>query len=168
MTDPGHSLDDDAAARAGVGILTVSDTRTAETDRGGDLAAALAAEAGHAVVRRALVPDDERRIAETLRQWIDLGLDLVITTGGTGIMRRDVTPEAVRPLLDRELPGFSAALALLSLEDVGPRALLGRALMGAAGRTLVAVLPGSPPAVRLAMTRLILPLVPHALRELRR
>lgn len=168
MSREAHEAAGRALGAIGVGILTVSDSRTPASDPGGDLASSLARDAGHRVVARALVRDDPPAIQAALRQWIDEQVDLVVTTGGTGLARRDVSPEAVRPLLDRELAGFAAAFAVLSLQAVGPAGLVGRALMGVCRRTLVAVLPGSPDAVRLAMTRLVLPLAPHALHELRR
>ena len=150
-------------------VITVSDTRTPETDTGGDLASRLLEEDGHQVVGRRIVPDEVDAIRGAVCQALDNpAVEAVILTGGTGIAPRDRTPEAVRPLLDRELPGFGELFRMLSYQQVGAAALLSRAFAGAAGRRFVACLPGSPKAVALAMERLILPEIRHILSELSR
>jgi len=147
-------------------VLTVSDTRTPETDSGGDRVAELLSEAGHPVVLRAIVPDDAAKIADATRASLARDdVRAVILTGGTGIAPRDVTPEAVEPLLDRVVPGFGELFRTLSYEDIGSAALLSRALAGLAGGKLVFVLPGSRGAVKLGMEKLILPEIGHLAAE---
>jgi molybdenum cofactor biosynthesis protein B len=156
----------DAAVSVPTAVITVSDTRTPETDRGGDTVAELLESAGHPVVSRQIVPDDPERIAAALEA--QLGSDLaraVIFTGGTGVAPRDVTPESVEPLLERVVPGFGELFRTLSYEDIGSAALLSRALAGLARGRVVFVLPGSRGAVRLAMEKLILPEIGHLAAE---
>jgi len=150
-------------------VLTVSDSRTLDTDEGGRSIARLLTEAGHTVVDRQLVPDDPERVRQTVQDVV--GRDaarIIITTGGTGIAGRDSTSEAIAGLFDKTLVGFGELFRMLSFEDIGPAAMLSRATAGVIGRTAVFVLPGSPAAVRLAMTRLILPELGHIARELTR
>jgi molybdopterin adenylyltransferase len=133
-----------------VAILTVSDagSRGEREDTSGVAIAAWAAERGFAVVERALVPDETGRIAAVLAQWADGDLaDLVLTTGGTGLTARDVTPEATRAVLDKEAPGIAEALRATAYPRF-PRAALSRGTAGVRGRTLVVNLPGSPGGVR--------------------
>jgi len=147
-------------------VLTVSDTRTAADDTGGDRVAALLAEAGHSVVARAIVPDQVEAIASAVKERLaDPEVRAVILTGGTGVAPRDVTPEAVEPLLDRVVPGFGELFRLLSYEDIGSAALLSRALAGIVGGKVVFVLPGSRGAVTLGMTKLVLPELGHLAAE---
>lgn len=148
-------------------ILTVSDTRTPETDTSGRAIRDLLAAAGHVIADRRLVPDDPPTVAAIVGEWRDAGdIRVVITTGGTGIARRDRTFEAVEPVLEKTLPGFGEIFRTLSFRDIGPGAMLSRAMAGIAGATAVFVLPGSEAAVRLAMTALILPQIGHLAREL--
>ena len=150
-------------------MLTVSDTRTPETDRGGDTIAELLSGGDHVVAGRTIVPDEPGRVRDTLRAAIEApDVDVVITTGGTGITQRDGTYEVVTGLLDKRLDGFGELFRALSYEEIGPAAMLSRATGGLAGRTIVLSLPGSPNAVRLAMTKLILPELGHLVREARR
>lgn len=150
-------------------MLTVSDTRTPETDRGGDTIVELLGEGGHVVAGRTIVPDEPDRVRETLSAAIEApDVDVAITTGGTGITQRDGTYEVVTRLLDKRLDGFGELFRALSYEEIGPAAMLSRATGGLAGRTIVLSLPGSPNAVRLAMTKLILPELGHLVREARR
>jgi molybdenum cofactor biosynthesis protein B len=143
-------------------VLTVSDTRTAETDRGGDLVVELLTAAGHSVAARRIVPDDPAAIQPLLVAWIaDASVEAIVLTGGTGIAPRDRTPEALAPLVDRPLPGFGELFRWLSFQDIGPAAMLSRATAGVAGTTLVFALPGSPAGVRLALEKLILPELGH-------
>jgi molybdenum cofactor biosynthesis protein B len=157
----------DAAPRAvPTGVITVSDTRTPETDTGGACAAELLAAAGHPVALREIVKDDAPAIAAALRRALARpDLRAVVLTGGTGIAPRDVTPEAVLPLLDRTLPGFGELFRALSYQEIGSAALLSRALAGLAGGKPVFVLPGSRAAVRLALERLVLPELAHLAGE---
>jgi len=144
----------------------VSDTRTLETDTGGALVAELLEEAGHLVTDRRVVADDVGAIREAVAAA--LGADAcraVLLTGGTGVAPRDVTPEAVAPLLDRELPGFGELFRMLSYEEIGSAALLSRALAGLRGAKALFALPGSRNAIRLAMTKLVLPELGHIVGE---
>jgi molybdenum cofactor biosynthesis protein B len=150
-------------------VLTVSDTRSLETDSGGALAVELLEGAGQPVVRRELVRDEPSEIAAALRRALaDEAVAAVVLTGGTGISPRDVTPEAVTPLLERTLPGFGELFRQLSYAEIGPAAMLSRALAGLAAGRPVFVLPGSRGALRLALERLILPELGHLAGEARK
>jgi molybdenum cofactor biosynthesis protein B len=147
-------------------VITVSDTRTQETDTGGDRVAAMLTAGGHPVVSREIVPDDASEIAGALRATlVREDVRAVILTGGTGVAPRDVTPEAVEPLLDRVVPGFGELFRALSYEDIGSAALLSRSLAGLASGRVVFVVPGSRGAVKLAMERLVLPEIGHLAAE---
>lgn len=132
-----------------VAVLTVSDTRTSDNDMsGGYLAESLVA-AGHALADRAIVPDDAAQIAAQVRRWAkDSSTDVILSTGGTGFGLRDVTPEAVRPLLDKQMDGFSALFHAVSRETVGISTLQSRALAGQIGDSFIFCLPGSTGACR--------------------
>jgi molybdenum cofactor biosynthesis protein B len=163
---PGHHHRKAAAVAVPTAILTVSDTRTLETDTGGARIAELLAAAGHPVVAREVVPDEPERIRAALEGYLRRdGVRAVILTGGTGVAPRDVTPEAVEPLLDRGVPGFGELFRMLSWQDVGSAALLSRALAGIAAGRVVFVLPGSRAAVELALEKLILPELGHLAAE---
>ena len=150
-------------------VLTVSDTRTIETDRSGALICELLEQAGHLVAARALVPDEEERVRAQVKEWLnDPAIDVVLCTGGTGLSPRDRTCEAVLPLLDRKIDGFGELFRTLSYEEIGAAAMLSRAIAGTNGQKAVFVMPGSSGAVRLAMTKLILPELTHLLGQLRR
>jgi len=154
---------------AACAVLTVSDTRTPETDSGGDLMVDSLLAAGHEVIERKIVRDDPEAIRTCLEAWIEAGqAQVVLTTGGTGIARRDTTIEVVEGLLDKELPGFGELFRMLSWQEISSAAMLSRALAGLAGPCLLFSMPGSPAAVRLALERLILPELPHLLWERRR
>jgi len=148
-------------------VLTISDTRTIETDTSGRAIAELLEAAGHSVVDRQLVRDEPVEVARIVNEAIARGeARAVITTGGTGISRRDSTYEALTALFDKRLDGFGELFRVLSFEDVGPAAMLSRATAGIIGRSVVFLLPGSEAAVRLAMSRLILPELGHLAYEL--
>lgn len=133
----------------GIAILTMSDTRTAAEDRSGDTLAALAAEAGHTVAARALLKDDAGTIRAQVAAWIgDPSVDVVLTTGGTGFTGRDVTPEAVRPLFEKEIDGFAVLFHQISFQSVGTSTIQSRACGGIARGTLIFCLPGSTGACR--------------------
>lgn len=163
-----------AAAEAQVGgvrvaVLTVSDTRTEATDTGGRLLRERLAEAGHVIVAHAIVRDEADAIADTVRAWLAApDTDAVITTGGTGIARRDRTVEALRPLVEREIPGFGEIFRWLSFQEIGAAAILSGAFAGVAGGKLLVCLPGSQGAVRLALEAILLPELRHLVWELRR
>ena len=147
-------------------IVTVSDTRTAETDTGGQRVFDLLTEAGHRVAQREIVPDEPEKIAGSLEALLDRGdVRAVILTGGTGVAPRDRTPEAIAPLLERVIPGFGELFRMLSYEDIGSAALLSRALAGMSRGVVVFALPGSRGAVQLAMEKLILPELGHLVAE---
>jgi len=130
-------------------VLAVSDTRTVETDKSGALLAERIASAGHELADRAIVPDDIGRIREQVTAWAeDRHVDVILTTGGTGFAPRDVTPEAVRPLLRREMDGFAIVFHQASLGTVGVATLQSRALAGQIGDTFIFCLPGSTGACR--------------------
>ncbi len=150
-------------------ILVVSDTRTLETDKGGALIEKLLEKAGHTVLARQIVRDEAADIERTVREASE-GIgdpEVVIVTGGSGIGARDCTPDALRPLIGKELPGFGEIFRVLSFEEVGAAAMLSRAFAGVMGRTLLFVLPGSTNAVKLAMEKLIVPELGHLVREVR-
>lgn len=150
-------------------ILTASDSRTLESDASGDTIQERLEDAGHRVVSRELVADDRSQIRRRLESWLQAAeLDLIVTSGGTGITTSDRTPEAVRPLLERELPGFGELFRWLSYQQLGAAAMLSRAAAGIHGSTAIFLLPGSPKAVELAMDELILPEIGHLLGLLRR
>jgi molybdenum cofactor biosynthesis protein B len=129
----------------GIAVLTVSDTRTEKTDKSGDVLAAKIAEAGHRLADRAIVTDDAKAVRKQVKKWIkDPNIDVVITTGGTGFSERDVTPEALKPLFEKEIDGFSALFHMLSYETVGTSTVQSRACGGLANGTLIFCVPGSP------------------------
>jgi molybdopterin adenylyltransferase len=132
-----------------IAVLTVSDTRTLETDSSGALLVERALTAGHIVVERLIVADERARIAEQLQCWVDgAGVDVVLTTGGTGITARDVTPEAVRDVIQKEIPGFGELFRAMSVATIGTSTVQSRALGGVAKSTYVFALPGSTGACR--------------------
>ncbi len=132
-----------------VALMTVSDTRTRADDRSGDVLEERVAAAGHVVAGRAIVRDDRAAIAARLRAWIaDPEVDAVISTGGTGVTGRDVTPEAFREVCDKEIPGFGELFRMLSHDKIGTSTIQSRATAGVAGGTYLFALPGSPGACR--------------------
>jgi molybdenum cofactor biosynthesis protein B len=169
-----HQHKEHAPRSVGVGVITVSTTRTEATDEGGDLLAKLAATAGHRVLARRLVQDDVFAIRQAVEDLSRVPeLRAVLLTGGSGITRTDVTVEAIEGLVEAWLPGFGELFRQLSYQDIGSAAILSRAFAGVAqvdggGRFLVAVLPGSPAAVRLAAQKLLLPELGHIVYELDR
>ncbi|UCE88033.1 MAG: molybdenum cofactor biosynthesis protein MoaB [Deltaproteobacteria bacterium] len=155
-----------AAAAVATAIVTVSDTRTPETDTGGALVEELLAAAGHPVAERRIVPDEPAAIEAALEALLKRDeVRAVVFTGGTGVAPRDRTPEAVEPLLDRVVPGFGELFRMLSYAEIGSAALLSRALAGLAKGRVVFVLPGSRGAVRLALEKLVLPELGHLAAE---
>lgn len=147
-------------------VITVSDTRSLETDSGGLLVVEQLEAAGHAVVSREIVRDEPAEIAAALERALAReGVGAVIFTGGTGVAPRDVTPESVEPLLDRVVPGFGELFRALSYQDIGSAALVSRALAGLARGRVVFAIPGSRGAIRLAMEKLIIPEIGHLAGE---
>ncbi|MBZ5201835.1 MogA/MoaB family molybdenum cofactor biosynthesis protein [Planomicrobium chinense] len=151
-----------------IAVLTVSDTRTPETDTGGALMKTLAEAAGIEVAGYRIVKDDQAEIKRAVAEWLEeKDLDAIVSTGGTGIAKRDVSIEAIEPLFEKEIPGFGELFRFLSFrEDIGTRALLSRASAGVASDKAIFVLPGSRGAVKLAMERLVLPELAHITFEL--
>jgi molybdenum cofactor biosynthesis protein B len=155
-----------APSQLGCAVITVSDTRTPETDGGGALLAELLAGAGHRLVSREIVRDEVAAIRAAAERA--LGREdcrALLLTGGTGTSPRDVTPEALRPLLERELPGFGELFRMLSFHEIGPAAMLSRAFAGSRAGKAVFGLPGSPAAIRLALEKLVLPELGHIVGE---
>lgn len=150
-------------------VITVSDTRTLDTDTSGRTIADSLASAGHVVHGRSLLKDEPADVSALVQQLVAGGdVDVVITTGGTGIASRDSTFEAVDGLLEKRLPGFGELFRMLSYHEIGARAMLSRATAGLAGRAIVIALPGSEAAVRLAMEKLVIPALGHLVHEARR
>ena len=150
-------------------VLTVSDTRTPETDTGGRTIRELLEQAGHSVAGHAIVRDEPAEVKARVSEQLAAGrARVIVTTGGTGITSRDGTFEAIDGLLETRLDGFGELFRMLSFEEIGSAAMMSRATAGTSGRTAIFVLPGSPDAVRLAMTRLILPELGHVVQQLNR
>ncbi|MBF6569836.1 MAG: molybdenum cofactor biosynthesis protein MoaB [Candidatus Binataceae bacterium] len=143
-----------------VGIITLSDTRTPDTDESGRVIRDLVERAGHQVVHYEIVPDTPELIERAIVNGIELAGALILS-GGTGIAPRDCTIEVVRPMLETELEGFGELFRMLSYQEIGPAAFLSRALAGVVKGKLVVALPGSPTACRLALEKLLLPELGH-------
>jgi len=162
---PGHA----APHRVGCAIVTVSDTRGRADDRSGAVLQQRLERGGHVVLSREWVRDEVAAIRRCVRSALARrGVDAVLVTGGTGVAPRDVTPEAVAPLVSRWLPGFGELFRMLSYREVGSAAWLSRAGAAVARGRLLVILPGSPAAVRLAADRLLVPELAHAARLLGR
>jgi molybdenum cofactor biosynthesis protein B len=141
-----------------IAVLTVSDTRTRENDTSGDVIQERLTTAGHKIAARAILRDDVEKLREQLRAWMaDKSVDAVISTGGTGLTKRDVTPEAFESLLTKTIPGFGELFRWLSYEEIGTSTIESRAFAGVADDTLVFCLPGSTGACRTGMDKIILP-----------
>jgi molybdenum cofactor biosynthesis protein B len=150
-------------------VVTVSDSRRGRDDTSGALAHELLERAGHEVVRRAWVKDEVTAIRRAVRALLKLAaVDVLVVTGGTGMAARDVTPEALLPLFERELPGFGEAFRARSAAQVGSASWFSRATAGVAAGRLIVLLPGSTRAVELALRELLLPEIIHAVRLLGR
>lgn len=133
----------------GIAVLTISDTRTAADDRSGDTLAQRITEAGHRLMDRSIVPDDRQAIFSRVKAWTETdGIDVVITTGGTGFTGRDVTPEALEPLFEKRMDGFSEVFHRISYDKIGTSTIQSRATAGVANATFIFVLPGSPGACK--------------------
>jgi molybdopterin adenylyltransferase len=169
LSESVHKHKESAPETVRVAILTISDTRTLETDTGGDIAQELLEGAGQEVVERQIVRDEVSGIRNSL---IDLlarsDVDAVVATGGTGISARDTTYEVVERMLEKRLDGFGEIFRMLSYEEIGSAAIMSRALAGSVGSKFVASLPGSRNAVRLAVEKLLVPELSHVVFELRK
>jgi len=152
---------------AACAVVTISDTRTPVTDRGGPLVVEQLQSSGHRVIVHEIVPDDIDRIGQLVEKLCAMNCDVIVLTGGTGIAPRDHAYETLFPMLEKRLDGFAELFRSLSFAEIGAAAMLSRALAGTRGKSIIFSLPGSPNAVRLGMERLILPVLPHAVALLR-
>lgn len=142
----------------GIAVLTISDSRTEATDTSGGALVDYVQSSGHRLAARAIVPDDVTRIRDLVTGWAGTSdVDVVLVTGGTGITGRDVTPEALEPLLTKTIPGFGELFRMLSYADIGAATIQSRAFAGLMDATLVFALPGSSGAVRLAIDKILRP-----------
>lgn len=163
MTSKSTSLHrEKAGTHANVSVLTISDTRTLETDLGGKLIADLCQAAGYKIIERSIVVDEIQPIRSSV-----LGLlghadcEAILITGGTGLAARDRTVDAVEALYDNAVPGYGELFRMLSYQDIGPASMLSRASAGRVGKKLIFTMPGSVAGVQLAMEKLIIPELPH-------
>ena len=153
----------------GFALITVSDSRTERTDKGGALLASLVTEAGHRLASRGLVRDDIGEIRGEVQAALALPeVDVLLVTGGTGLAPRDVTIEAVAPMFERDIPGFGELFRMLSFAEIGAAAMLSRATAGLVAGRAIFLLPGSPAALGLALSRLVLPEIAHLMAQARR
>ena len=156
-----------APSRVRCFVLTVSDTRTQATDKSGDAIAELLTAAGHEIVGRAIVKDEPADVAGVVSgQLASSQVQVIISTGGTGLTSRDSTYEAIEGLIEKRLDGFGELFRMLSYHDIGPASMLSRSVAGTARGKFIAALPGSEGAVRLAMTKLLVPELGHIAQQL--
>jgi len=164
-----HAGAGEAFSALAFGLLTVSDSRGSDDDVSGSVMRRLVAASGHRVHHTAIVPDDPPAVRDQVLAWaLDPSCDVVVSSGGTGLSARDHTVEAVAALFDVNIDGFGELFRLLSFEEIGSAAMLSRAAAGVVRGTPVFLLPGSPNAVTLALTRLVLPEIAHVVGELRK
>jgi molybdenum cofactor biosynthesis protein B len=169
LSESVHKHRESAPEKVRVAVLTISDTRTPDTDTGGDTVEELMRDAGHEIVERDIVRDEASSIQTRLVNLLARpDVDAVVTTGGTGISARDTTYEVVDRMLEKKLDGFGEIFRMLSYEEIGAAAVLSRAVAGAVGTKFIACLPGSRSAVRLAVERLLVPEISHVVFELRK
>ncbi|RLJ17672.1 molybdenum cofactor biosynthesis protein B [bacterium endosymbiont of Escarpia laminata] len=160
----GH-FEDTGFVPLNIAVLTVSDSRTEETDKSGDTLRDRAVEAGHNVVEKVIVPDDVYQMRAIVSRWIaDPDVHIIISTGGTGITGRDSTPEALMPLFDKSIKGFGELFRTISLEEIGASAIQSRAISGLANGTLIFCLPGSTGACRTGWDKILLAQLDHRTR----
>ncbi|RLJ16927.1 molybdenum cofactor biosynthesis protein B [bacterium endosymbiont of Escarpia laminata] len=160
----GH-FEDTGFVPLNIAVLTVSDSRTEETDKSGDALRDRAVEAGHNVVEKVIVPDDVYQMRAIVSRWIaDPDVHIIISTGGTGITGRDSTPEALMPLFDKSIEGFGELFRTISLEEIGASAIQSRAISGLANGTLIFCLPGSTGACRTGWDKILLAQLDHRTR----
>lgn len=158
-----------APASVGCFVLTISDSKTAETDSSGALIRELLTASGHRVAGSVIVRDEPADVQRVVREAVaDASVQVIVMTGGTGITSRDSTFEAVEALLDKRLPGFGELFRMLSYQEIGAAAMLSRAQLGVFQRRVVVSLPGSPNACRLALEKLLIPELGHLVREVQR
>lgn len=158
-------LDAEALQPVTIAVLTVSDTRTLETDRSGNELATLLGSAGHHLLERRLCADDKYAIRAVVSQWIaQEAVQVIIVTGGTGITARDITPEALQPLFDKDIPGFGELFRSVSFTEIGTSTVQSRAIAGVANGTLIFALPGSTHACRTAWNHILAAQLDNRLR----
>jgi molybdenum cofactor biosynthesis protein B len=159
----------DAPKSISCAVVTISDTRTLDTDLGGATVIEWLERAGHTVSERAIIKDDAATLTQLLRQLVaHPHIDAVLLTGGTGLSHRDCTFETISGLLTKTLPGYGELFRMLSYHEIGPAAMLSRTVGGLIDRTVVLTMPGSPAAVQLAMEKIIVFQLGHLVREARR
>jgi len=164
-------LEHKATAPRSIGcwVLTVSDTKTPETDTSGQLIRKLLEDAGHQVVGSSIVRDEPKDVQRVIREaCANDQVRAVLVTGGTGVTSRDSTYEAIEALLDKRLPGFGELFRMLSYQEIGSAAMMSRAQLGVHARRIVVSMPGSPNACRLALEKLVIPELSHLIREVSR
>lgn len=151
-------------------VLTISDTREKKNDKSGNLVIDYLEEAGHHIVKKEIILDDKEEISQAvINASQSEEVDVVLTTGGTGLAARDVTIETIAPLFDKEITGFGELFRMLSYtDDIGSAAIMTRAIAGISDHTAIFAMPGSSGAVKLAMEKLIIPELSHVLREVRK
>jgi molybdenum cofactor biosynthesis protein B len=150
-------------------VLTVSDTKTPETDTSGQLIRKLLGDAGHRVVGSSIVRDEPKDVQRVIREAsANDEVRAVLVTGGTGVTSRDSTYEAIEALLDKRLPGFGELFRMLSYQEIGAAAMMSRAQLGVHAGRIVVSMPGSPNACRLALEKLVIPELSHLIREVSR
>ena len=158
-----------APRSVGCWVLTVSDTKTTETDTSGQLIRKLVTDAGHQVVGSSIVRDEPKDVQRVIREaCANDEVRAVLVTGGTGVTSRDSTYEAIEAMLDKRLPGFGELFRMLSYQEIGAAAMMSRAQLGVHARRIVVSLPGSPNACRLALEKLVIPELSHLIREVSR
>jgi molybdopterin adenylyltransferase len=166
---PANEHRDQAPTTARVGVLTMSDTRTREEDRSGEIIRQSLSWRGFSVAAYEIIPDAPERIRNQLEGWLGSDeIDAIITNGGTGISSRDFTFDIVAALLDKRIDGFGELFRMLSWQEIGAAAMLSRAVAGSVGTKAIFCLPGSSNAVKLAMEKLIGPELGHVIHELRK
>lgn len=169
MSQSTHEHRQTAPVQLAVAVVTISDTRTLETDTGGQTVCTNLTAAGHRVLERQIVPDEPSRLRPLIDRLAAMPeLDAILLTGGTGIGSRDLTYEIISAMLTKPLPGYGELFRMLSFAEIGAAAMLSRATGGLIGRKVLLTMPGSPAGVRLAMERLIIPELAHLVREARR
>lgn len=153
----------------GFAVLTLSDTRTRDTDTSGQMIRERLLGQGHTLVAEQIIRDEPSELNAVLDNWInDERIDAIITNGGTGLSRRDQTIDVVEARIERLIPGFGELFRMLSFKEIGPAAMLSRAIAGITKKTLIVSLPGSTAAVRLALDELLIPQIRHIVREVRK
>jgi len=159
-----HKKDD---IKANFAIVSVSSSRTIKEDDAGDLMVELIEKEGHKAVFRTLVKDDKTIIQDTIKQIIEQDVDVIVTSGGTGLGKKDVTIEALKPSFEKEIQGFSILFMTLGFDDVGTPAMLSRATAGIVNGKVIFCIPGSPKACKLALKKLIIPEVGHIIKHIK-